>query len=645
VDTESVGARRLFRLTPFRIRVCVVGFVVLYAVLALRLVDVTVLHPRMPSPAQIAGVTPNLQLTPPPPDRATIEDRDGRILAVSLPSAALYADPKQVQHPRSAAARLETALPMLDEARVARLLAFKQSGFVYLDRNLTSLQEIAVNRLGIPGLYFLPTWKRHYPQGDLAAHIIGGVTAGQTGISGLEAYFNHRLEAEPLKPLRLSIDLPVQAIVHEELAQAVRDWKAKAACGIVEDMTGHIVAMVSLPSYNANDMHTAPADALLDRCVSGDYEPGSVEKLMTMSMGLQSGLINVWDKFNTTHPLCVYGFCITDYEPAKSWLTLPQILDVSSNIGASRIATILGPEIERAWFRKIGYFAAPPIQIPGAEPGLWHSKADWHLLTTMTVSFGNGIAVTPVVLTNAVVAAVNGGVLFQPTLLAPAPGAPPRRGIRIMRPSVSYTIRKMMRDVVVDGTGVYARVPGYLVGGKTGTSQVVAADHRYDNHLNDSSFMSIFPANNPRYVVFVLVIQPRPTKKMDKFSYGFTTGGYVSAPVVSRIISRIGPLLGVTPARGAALARANAELALPLVPKPPPGAIALGPKDPFPPGADRYAYILAGETPPAHPDRAAQLAALQRVKMAVPDVTLPSNNAEPINVADNQFRESAQLSG
>ena len=542
--------------------------------------------------------------------------------AVSLPGAALFADPRQVTDPVQAAARLQTVLPMLDQARVVRLLGLRHYSFVYLDRDLTAAQELAVNRLGIPGLYFQHVWMRHYPEGDLAAHILGGVTPGQTGIAGVEAYFNQRLQADPDVALRLSIDLPVQAIVHHELAVAMRNWQADGACAIVENMSGRIVAMVSLPDYDANDLHEAPSDALLDRCVSGDYEPGSVMKLMTMAMALQSGMIHPWDRFDTTHPLYAGGFSVNDYEPVHRWLSLPEILDKSSNIGASRIATILGPQIQRAWLRKMGFFARPPVEMPGAQLALWHSAASWKLLTTMTVSFGNGIAMTPVVLVNAVVAAVNGGILFKPTLLAKPPGAPPRLGVRVMRPGVSVTMRKLMRDVVLSGTGVYARVPGYLVGGKTGTSQVVGADGRYRVDRNNASFMAVFPANHPRYVVYALLIHPKPTKTMEKFSFGFTTGGYVAAPAVGRIISRIGPMLWVMPLRGEALARANARFRLPVPPPPPPGAPALGPGNPFPPGASRYAYLLAGKTPPQNPDRALHNEALQRVELAIPDQKL-----------------------
>ena len=604
-----------------RMTFCISAFIFAYLLVLIRVADVTVITPVKPNPAIIAAVYPSTRFTAPLPDRASIIDRNGRLLAVSLPSAALFANPQQIENAPAIAERLKSILPGIDEELIARRLSMTQSHFVYIDRALTPEQELAVNRLGIPGLYFYPAWQRHYPNDSVATHILGGVTPGQNGISGVEEAFNKQLLDNPGKPLKLSIDLRVQAIVQRELSRAMTNYDARGACAIVENMTGRIVAMVSLPTYNANDFHDAPSAALTNRCISGDYEPGSVMKLMTLASALQSGLLHVWDKFNTTHPLFVDGFAVTDYEPVHHWMAMPAILANSSNIGASRIATILGPKIQRAWLRKMGFFNPSPIQLPGAQYGIWHNRNDWNLLTTMSVSFGNGIAMTPIVLVNAVVADVNGGILYKPTILAPATGAPLRAGTRVMRPSVSVMMRKMMREVVLSGTGTYARVPGYLVGGKTGTSQVVGANGRYDTSLNNASFIAAFPMNHPRYVVYALVIHPKPTKKMAHFSYGFTTGGYVAAPAVGRIISRIGPMLGIYPLSGRALTVANAKWQIPLAPPAPPAVLALGPGNPFPPGANEFAYILAHKSAPKHQDRVAQMAALKRTKLMDKGVT------------------------
>ncbi|MGC9271699.1 peptidoglycan D,D-transpeptidase FtsI family protein [Acidiphilium sp.] len=593
-------------------------FVAIYIVLAGKLVLATVIAPILPNPVVIAATRPDLADTIAPPDRAPILDRSGKILAVSLPSAALFADPKQIRHPRRDTSRILAILPFLNRRDLLIRLSNRHYGFVYLDRYLTSAQELAINRLGIPGIYFQRTWQRHYPNDDIAAHILGGVTPGQQGISGVERYFNKRLTRDPGRPLRLSVSVALENIVHKALAKAVSDYKAQGACSIVESMTGRVLAMVSLPDYNANDLHTVNPSLLFNRCVSGDYGPGSMMKVVTLAGAMQSGMMHYWDRFNTSHPLSLDGFVIRDYEPVTYWLAMPAILAYSSVIGTSRIATIMGPKLQRAWLRKLGFFKPPPIQLPGVQPPIWHPKADWRMLTTMTVSFGNGIAMAPMTLVNAEDAIVNGGILYRPTLLARRPGAPPRRGVRVMRRHVSVVMRNLMRDVVLSGTGIYARVHGYLVGGKTGTAQVVRPSGGYYNRLNDAGFIAIFPSNHPRYIVYAMVIHPKATKKMQHFCYGFTTGGYVAAPVVGSIIRQMGPLFGIPPLQGATLAAVSKRFRIPLKPPVPQGKTSLGPHDPFPPGTNRYAYILAHRTPPKLIDAAAVRQALRRIELAIP---------------------------
>ncbi len=299
-----------------RMLITALMFAGLYGVLVLRLAYATVIHPILPTPAVLAAMQPQLNVSPPPPGRADITDRNGTILAVSLPGAELYADPRQVTDPVGATEKLVSVLPGLDaNATEARLSSGKD--FVYLDRRLTPEEELAVNQLGIPGVYFEDNEKRHYPDGNLAAHILGAVNVGGVGIAGVEEYFNQRLTTNP-QPLALSIDAGIESIVHDELAAAVKEFQSPGACAIVmNDKTGEILAMVSLPDYDANDYANAPPNSQFDRCVAGDYEPGSVFKLQTMSMALDSGMIHYWDYFDTTHPLRVGRFQIQDFEPVN----------------------------------------------------------------------------------------------------------------------------------------------------------------------------------------------------------------------------------------------------------------------------------------------------------------------------------------
>jgi cell division protein FtsI (penicillin-binding protein 3) len=601
VRVTTPDLKRRARLEKARKRMVVTAAVFggLYACLALRLAYATVIHPVLPTEAVLAALHPELDETPPPPGRADITDRNGTILAVSLPGAQLYANPDQLIRahvdPVLAVQKLAAVLPGLNAAQtLAKLRSGKD--FVYLDRKLTPQEELAVNQLGIPGVNFEDSQKRHYPEGDLGAHILGGVTVGGVGIAGVEAYFDKRLTSDP-SPLRLSIDIGIEGIVHDELAAALAEFRSPGGCAIVMNAhTGEVLAMVSLPDYDAADLGSAGQDNRFNRCVTGNYEPGSVFKLQTVAMALDSGMIHWWDYFDTTHPLHVGRFEIDDFEPANRWMAVPEIINVSSNIGASRIATILGPKIEQEWYEKQGFFGKLPIQLPEAQPPITPSLKNWGLSTTMTVSFGNGIAVSPLHLVTGVLPIVNGGIRYQPTLLAVDPNAPPPQGVRVMSTATSDIMRKLMTDVVYSGTGTgaAAAVPGYIVGGKTGTAQVVGPNGRYLLHTNNASFMAAFPMNDPNYVIYVLVLQPKP----DATTHGFTTGGYIAAPTVARIIARIGPMLGVLPAAGDQLAAMQESLSLPLDPTPPPGAVALGPGRPLPAGANAFAYQLMGRTPP-----------------------------------------------
>ncbi len=606
VTSPDLDQRAALEKARGRMLLAALAMMGLFAVLACRLTYATILHPILPAAAVLQAMQPALDVTPPPPGRAEITDRNGTILAVSLPGAELYADPRQVTDPVGATEKLMSVLPGLDGNQTeARLSSGKD--FVYLDRKLTPAEELAVNGLGIPGVYFEDSVKRHYPDADLAAQILGAVDVSGHGIAGVEEYFNQRLDGDPA-PLALSIDAGIQSIVHDELASAVTEFRSPGGCAIVMNAhTGEILAMVSLPDYDVTAYGQASNDAKFNRCVEGDYEPGSVFKLQTIAMALDSGMIHYWDYFDTTHPLKVGRFHITDFEPVSTWMAVPEILNVSSNIGASRIATILGPHVEQAWLAKQGFFKPLDVQLPGPPAPQFPRFNNWGLAATMTVSFGAGIAVSPLQLVTGVLPIVNGGMRVDPTLLAVDPNGPQPVGVRVMQASTSEMMRKLMTNVVLYGTGTAAAVPGYVVGGKTGTAQVVGPHGVYLRHTNNASFMAAFPMQDPQYVIYVLVLQP----KADATTHGFTTGGFIAAPAVGRIIARIGPMLGVLPSTGDELAALDTELTVPLQPVAPPGVVALGPGRPLPPGANAFAYELMGQKPPesALPNGVALMAA------------------------------------
>ncbi|MDE2516366.1 MAG: penicillin-binding protein 2 [Rhodospirillales bacterium] len=580
VTAPDLRRRAALEKTRERLFITACFFVVLFVAVIGKLADATIidpLHPRPPS-HQIAAMlnTPTLAAAPPLARRAMITDRNGQILAISLPTVSVYADPRQMMDPNDAARKLKQVLPDLDEAALARRLSDAQRQFVYVARQVTPDQERRILDLGIPGIDFRPTEDRHYPMGRTAAQVLGAVDVDEDGIAGVEKHFNKRLFEDPT-PLRLSIDVRVQAVLREELDAAYTEFTAKSACGVVMDIdTGEVLALVSLPDYDANNFATAPANARFDCAASGMYEPGSTFKLQTLSMALQLGVVHVWNEFDAAHPIHVGRFTITDFEGENRWLYLPEVLAYSSNLGAAHIALDVGPERQQAWLRMMGMFKPVPIQLPEADRPIVPPISRWKALTTMTVGFGNGIAVSPLHIVRGTAAVANGGVLVTPTLLAQPPSNGVPEGERVMSEQTSDTMRKLMRLVVTQGTAKGANIPGFYVGGKTGTSQVVGKGG-YRQHTNISTFVGVFPMNAPRYVVYFMLNEPHGNKSTG----GFSTAGAVSVPGGGRVIARIGPMLGVLPDL-TDQATIDQALYMPMQPPRPPGQPITPPDAPIP---------------------------------------------------------------
>jgi cell division protein FtsI (penicillin-binding protein 3) len=529
------------------------GFALLFGAVAAKLTTATVLYPMAPTKAETRPLVPP-NLGPDTPDaepmmagagtfrpRATILDRNGEILAISLPTAGLYANPREMIDTAEAAHQLKQALPRLDEKLVAQRLASAKQ-FVYLERQITPSEELAVNALGIPGVYFQPGEKRRYPLGRVAAQVLGGVDIDSHGVAGVERAFEKRL-AHNAAPLKLSIDVRVQGVMRDELEKSKEEFQAIGACGIVMDVrTGEVIAMVSLPDYDANAFGDTPPDDRFNRAVTGMFEPGSTFKLQTAAMALDFGSAHIWDTFDAAHNIKIGRFTITDYKGKHRMLWLPEVLAYSSNLGAAHVALGVGPQRQQTWLQAMGMFRKVGIELPEAGFPIVPSRANWKEATTMTVGFGHGIAVSPLHVVRGTAALANGGIVLQPTILAHDPDDPLPEGRRIMNVSTSDTIRKLMRLVVTDGYGKPADIEGYFVGGKTGTAEKVGA-HGYKKHTNVSAFMSVFPMNAPRYAVYFMLDEP----KGNKDTGGYSTAGAVSAPGAGRVIARIAPMLGLFP--------------------------------------------------------------------------------------------------
>ncbi|MFT8345627.1 peptidoglycan D,D-transpeptidase FtsI family protein [Gluconobacter oxydans] len=588
------------------------GFLAIYGAVALKATVATVLMPMEPEKRQIAPQVPEIPKSDPRGEmsgdfvlptvkRATITDRTGQALALSLPVAQVYANPMELIDPADAADKLRKVLPQLDRDETIRRLSLKKQ-FVYLARDISPVQEIAINNLGIPGIYFEAGERRHYPLGRTAAQIMGSVDIDDHGIAGVERYFDKRLNSDRT-PLRLSLDVRVQTVAHDELQAAKDEFSAIGASAIVMDVrTGEILAMVSLPDYDANDFGHAPNDARFNRAVTGMYEPGSTFKLQTAAMGLQLGIVHLWDRFSTI-PIKVGRFTIRDMKTDHfaPWLSLPGVLAYSSNPAAAHIALDVGATRQQDWLRNMGFFNRVPVELPEAGRPLVPASRNWGISTVMTVGFGHGVAEPPLAIVRGTAATVNGGILLKPTLVArdteddskPAPdadaaqvrpvayrpgadsdeiGAETPVGTRVLSEQTSALLRKLLRLDVTMGSGKSAEVPGYYVGGKTGTAEKIGAHGGYLKHVNVSAFTSVFPMNNPHYAVYVMLDSPQGTAA----THGWTTAAWNAAPTVKKIISRVGPILNQFPdlANKDAI---DASLAIPMNPPVPPGYRALGP--------------------------------------------------------------------
>ncbi len=519
-----------------RLVVVAAVFALAFTIIGGRLIDLSILQGGLAGLQQAAGGAGG------PTSRADIVDRKGVILATDLVTASLFAEPRRVIDAPDAVARLLAVFPELDRDALLVDLA-SDKGFVWIKRHLTPKQKYLINAQGIPGVSFRDDHKRVYPHGALLAHVVGHAGVDNAGLTGVEKRFDERLTGPASesdeRALRLSVDVRVQYALHQELSRSVEEFSALGAAGIVLDVhSGEIVAMVSLPDYDLNQAGSASADARFNRASLGVYEMGSTFKAFTAAMALDYGTVKINGGYDATKPLHVARFTIRDDHPKARWLSVPEIFIYSSNIGAAKMALDVGGERQKAFLGRLGLLQRSTIELP--EVGRPMVPLRWRDISTMTVGFGHGIAVSPVQLTSAIGTLVNGGFALKPTILARQSGVKP--GKRVIKQRTSEILQRLMRLNVVEGTGKKSAASGYLVGGKTGTAEK-AGRGGYRRRALLSSFVGAFPMNNPRYVVLAILDEPQGTKA----THGYASGGWTAAPVVSRLIARIGPMLSVPP--------------------------------------------------------------------------------------------------
>ena len=488
--------------------------------------------------------------------RVDIVDRKDRILATNFDVNSLYAQPPLMVDPVAAAKGLVAVFPDLDEEKLIKDFTGKRK-FVWVKKRISPEQKQAVHDIGDPGLLFGPREMRLYPNGRLAAHIMGGASFGKEGVhaaevigvAGVEKQFDGYLRdpANGDKPLQLSLDLSVQAAAERVLFGGMKLMNAKGASAVVMNVhTGEVLASVSLPDFDPNDRPRPPTSGdpsdspLFNRAVQGVYELGSVFKIFTAALALDLGLVNPETLIDIRGPLKWGKFKIRDFKNYGRELSVSKIIVKSSNIGSARLAQLIGAERQKAFMNAMGMLDPTPFEIVEAAHAKPLAPSNWSELSAMTISYGHGLSTSPMHLAAGYSAIANGGYYVSPTILKQSGS---QYGPRVMSAQSAAQARLMLRKVVTEGTASFGEVPGYFVGGKTGSADKPKPSGGYYDDKLLSTFASIFPAHDPKFVLIVTLDDP------SVFTYGETrrTAGWTAVPVAAEMIKRIAPLLGLRP--------------------------------------------------------------------------------------------------
>ena len=527
-----------------RIGLAMIIVVMVYAAIAGRLIYFGALEPD----DRVARAATDITIAARRPE---LVDRNGLTLATDINTASLFAEPFRIVDVDEATEKLASVLPDLDIGVVHRRLASKAS-FVWLKRELTPAQQAQILSLGIPGIGFRRETRRFYPKGGIASHLVGLVNIDNAGIAGAEKYLDDQglralrsaglTTGQTMEPVRLSIDLRVQNFVHDELEKGMARYRAIAAGGVVLDVrTGEVIAMASLPDFDPNHPVDVNKKDRLNRMSAGLFEMGSTFKTFTTAMALDSGKVKLTDIFDASKPIRIAGFTINDFHGKRRSLTVPEVFIYSSNIGAAKMADVVGIDGHREFLHRLGLLDRMTFELPEVATPV--EPSEWKKINSVTISYGHGVTTTPLQTAVAAAALVNGGTLLQPTLFTRTRAEAEALGKRVISRKTSDEMRYLMRLNVVDpgGSGKSAEVEGYRVGGKTGTAEKVVKG-RYSGDKRFNAFLAAFPIDDPRYVVLVVIDEPKP----EEGKHG-ATAGMNAAPMVGNIIRRSAAILGVQP--------------------------------------------------------------------------------------------------
>lgn len=491
--------------------------------------------------------------------RANIVDRRGRILATNLMTHALYAQPPIMVDKERAARELTKIFPDLKEERLLRDFTGTRK-FLWIKKKLSPEQQQSVHDIGEPGLLFGPREMRLYPNGSLAAHVLGGSGFGREGVyaaevigtAGVEKTFDSFLRDpnEGGRPLELSIDLTVQAAVEYKLYGGMKMMNAKGATAVLMDArTGEIVSMASLPDFDPNDRPVPlttgdQSDSpLFNRAVQGVYELGSTFKIFAAAQAIELGLVNADTMVDANAPMKWGQFLIREFRNYNygPLLSVTDVIVKSSNVGTAKMAMQIGEKRQKEFLASLGFFdptAVELVEAPGTRPLL---PKNWSEISTITISYGHGLSASPLHLATAYASLLNGGTQVVPTLLK---RSTPQPGQRVVSEATSAAARSMLRQAVLRGTARSGEVEGYAVAGKTGTADKPKPRGGYYNDKVIATFASVFPAHDPKYVLVVTLDEPSLENSGDKPR---RAAGWTAVPVAAAIILQVAPLLGLRP--------------------------------------------------------------------------------------------------
>ena len=514
-------------------------FLSIYCVIAGRLVYLGMQEPDDSGP-------PGARITASRPD---ILDRNGEVLATDIKTSSLFAEPRRIVDADEATEKLASVLPDLDYEQTYRKLK-SGTGFVWLRRQLSPKQQNDIMKLGIPGIGFRTENRRFYPGGETASHILGLVNIDNQGIAGMEKYIDEQgladlqatglATAKDLEPVRLSIDLRVQYIVRDEVAAGMERYHAIAAGAVVFNVkTGEVLAMASVPDFDPNNPYNANDKDRLNRMSAGLYEMGSTFKSFTTAMALDSGKVTLDSRFDASRPITIGRQTIHDFHGKGRVLSVPEVFIYSSNIGSAREAEVVGIDGHREFLHRLGILERMQTELPEVakptEPRVWKQ------VNSITIAFGHGVSTTPLQTAVGCAALMNGGYLIEPTFLPRTEEQAMAVAKKVVKDSTVEGMRYLYRLNAEKGSGKRAEVPGYRVGGKTGTAEKVV-DGRYSGDKRFNAFVAAFPMDDPQYIVLTIIDEPKPEKP----GMGATAGSN-AAPIAANIIRRSAAMLGVKP--------------------------------------------------------------------------------------------------